>query len=280
MLLTTLGMAALLAAPLAQDTTIAVSTGTRLHVSTFAGEIRVHVWDRSEVRVRADDSDDGRISIQRAGSTLRIKPQGRYGHRATDFVVTVPRWLAMEVSGTNTDISVEGTEAAVSAATVNGDIVVRGGRGTVTASTVQGDVAIAGARDRITVTTVDGDIRVTDVTGELRAQSVDGSIDLIRMKVTSLDVNTVDGDIRFEGPILAGGQYTLATHDGDVIVVVAGDVDATFSVSTFDGDFVSDFPITAQGLARGEQLSFTIGAGRARVRLEAFDGTIRLSRGR
>jgi DUF4097 and DUF4098 domain-containing protein YvlB len=194
------------------------------------------------------------------------------------FELIVPRWLPLELSGTETDIVVEGTEASVSATTLDGDVTVRGGRGLVTATSIDGDVMIEGAEARITATSVDGDVEVIDATGDISVQSVDGSIDLSGVVAASVKANTVDGDIQFDGPIRPDGRYAFSTHDGDVTLAVERGISATITVSTFAGEFESDFPITIQGATQRERFSFTLGDGSAHVTLEAFDGTIRLER--
>jgi hypothetical protein len=49
------------------------------------------------------------------------------------------------------------------------------------------------------------------------------------------------------------------------------------SVSTFQGDFESAFPVTLTE-HRGKRFDFTLGGGSARLDLESFGGTIRLVR--
>jgi hypothetical protein len=51
---------------------------------------------------------------------------------------------------------------------------------------------------------------------------------------------------------------------------------AMVSVSTFSGDFESDFPVPVRETRKGRRFSFTLGAGSAQVSLESFQGTIRL----
>jgi DUF4097 and DUF4098 domain-containing protein YvlB len=280
MLLNILGMMTALSVSTAQDTTFAVSRNARLSLSNFSGEVTVQVWNRDEVRVETDSDEYRRgVMVQQSGSAVRIKPRGRYEHDEMSFELTVPRWLPLELSGTETEILVVGTEASVSATTVDGDVTIRGGKGLVTATSIEGDVRIEGAEGRITATSVDGDVELIDIRGDITVQSVDGSIDLRSVTAASVNANTIDGDILFDGPIRSGGQYAFTTHDGDVTIAAGPDINATITVSTFAGEFESDFPITIQGATQRERFSFTLGDGSAQVRLEAFDGTIRLESG-
>ena len=90
--------------------------------------------------------------------------------------------------------------------------------------------------------------------------------------------SSVDGSIRFSGPINAGGTYHLESHDGDVILLTDGAPDAVMSISTFDGEFESDYPVTVTGANSNRRMTFTLGAGKARVELQTFDGKISLRR--
>jgi hypothetical protein len=80
--------------------------------------------------------------------------------------------------------------------------------------------------------------------------------------------------------VLDNGRYRLAAHSGDVTLHVTGSLNATVSVSTFSGDFASDFPIELQpGSHVSREWEFKQGTGSARVRLNSFSGTINLRRG-
>jgi DUF4097 and DUF4098 domain-containing protein YvlB len=144
---------------------------------------------------------------------------------------------------------------------------------------VEGLVTIRGARGRIEVNAVEGDLRLTNISGSIRAQSVDGDVIMEDVDLTELNVNTVDGDISFRGPIRASGRYRINTHDGDIVVDLTQDLNAVVSVSTFDGNFEAGFPVTITGTNK-RQFRFTVGSGAATLDLESFDGNIYLRRAR
>ena len=50
------------------------------------------------------------------------------------------------------------------------------------------------------------------------------------------------------------------------------------SVSTYAGQFESDFPVTIDGITARKRMTFTMGTGTARLELESFDGTVALRR--
>ena len=54
---------------------------------------------------------------------------------------------------------------------------------------------------------------------------------------------------------------------------------ASVSLSTFNGDFDFDFPVTLTETRGGDKrFGFTLGTGSARIELSSFGGTIRLRR--
>ena len=88
----------------------------------------------------------------------------------------------------------------------------------------------------------------------------------------------MNGDIRYSGPIRNGGRYSLSTHNGDIRLTVAEGTNASVAVSTFSGEFESEFPVPLRGTRQGKGFNFTLGSGSAQVTLESFQCTIELVR--
>jgi hypothetical protein len=261
------------------DTTVTAERGQRLEVNTFGGEIVVKTWARNAVRLQADPGSRTDVTITKAGSTITVRTEGRRGPSSTvDMDLTVPAWMAVDLSGVNTDITVQGTRAAIEVETVQGEVDVTGGEGLVTLSSVQGSVTLRGAKGRIYAHSVNDDVRVANTTGEIKVESVNGEIELDKVDATTLDASTVNGDVAYDGPIHNGGRYALSSHNGDITIGVAPTANATVSVSTFSGEFESDFPVTLTGGGKGKRFNFTIGNGGAQIELESFQGTVRLVR--
>jgi DUF4097 and DUF4098 domain-containing protein YvlB len=276
MLLVIAALAAL--SPQSTDTTVTVRAGSRLELSSQEGDISVATWSRNAIRIEADNDDDSRIEVDQNGGTVSIRAHHRYGPSEVSWKLTVPADMALDLSSQSGDITVEGTKGEVNLSTVEGKVTVRGGSGFVTMQSVEGDLELSDASGRIGLTTVDGSITVRGARGDLKASAVDGEILLEDIESTNVDANTVDGEIRFSGAIRDGGRYRLTSHDGDV-TVTAPVINASVTVSTFSGDFDSDFPVTLSGNAARKRMSFTLGTGGARLELESFDGTVALRKG-
>ena len=261
------------------DTTVPAQQGQRLVVDAYGGEIDVKTWARNAVRVEADPSSRTSVEITSGGGAVSVRTEGRRGPpSAVDLKLTVPVWMGLDLSGVYTDVTATGTRGPISVETVQGEVNVTGGEGLVSLRSVQGQVTLKGAKGRIDVHSVNEDVRISDASGEIVAETVNGEIVLERVDATTLDAGTVNGDVGYDGPIRNGGRYTLSSHNGDVTLAAAEATSATVSVSTFNGEFESAFPVTLRETRKGKRFSFTLGGGSAQVSLESFQGTVQLVR--
>lgn len=265
------------------DQTVDVSKGTRLVLSNNAGEVVVRSWNRDQVRVQATHNERVTIDVSSADATLRVRARAARGPAGlVDFLLTVPAWMAVNLSGTYLESTIEGTTAEVTAESVNGNIRVVGGSGNVNVRSVQGMITIEKASGNLRATTVNEGIRLTNVSGDVFAETTNGDIEVENAQTTSLEISTVNGDVTFNGSMRDGGAYRLTTHGGDLRVGLGGVNNATVFVRTFQGDFVADFPIElpeGQSARSGsKRFNFTLGSGSARIELQTFNGDIVLAR--
>lgn len=280
-MVTAILMAALVLAPAPQatDTVIPVDRGVALNVDNFQGDVVVRAWSRDAVRVRADLSSRQRLDVVRSGSEVRVRTRTiQGGPRETHFQIDIPRWMDVRIEGNQVDVDVDGTEAEISVETVGGDIQVRGGRGLVRLRTIQGEISVRQARGRVEATSVNEEIFLDDVEGDIYVETTNGDVVMRGIRTTTARATTVNGDMVYEGAIEANGRYVFSTHNGDVMVTMAENASATVSVSTYHGEFRSEFPVRLTGTSRDRQFTFTLGSGSARVELESFNGEIVLRR--
>ncbi|MBI5710405.1 MAG: DUF4097 family beta strand repeat protein [Candidatus Eisenbacteria bacterium] len=276
------------------DTTVAVRRGQRLDLDNFAGPVEVGVWARDLLRVAATHSARVHAVVDAGGPTVVVRARGRLRVRDLEdraeaeveqpglpgtvaYRLTVPSWMELKLSGVLSDLTIAGVESAVSAETVRGMVTLTGGRGRIRLSSINGGVRVEGARGRLDVSSVNQGVTLRDVDGDISVETVNGDIALDRVVSEAVEGATVNGDITYLGTIRDDGRYRFATHNGDVTVVMPEHVNAAISMETFNGGFESSFPVTFRG-SRRRHLDFTLGSGGAEVRLESFQGTIRLLR--
>lgn len=276
------GAAALLS-PIQQDTTVPVSPGTRLELSTRSGQIMVRTWSRNAIQVSADIGSRSHLEVDVGGGVAHISQSSGHGDDddQTDYRLTVPAWMDLDLSTIEDgDITIEGTQGRVTASSVEGNVTVRGGKDFVSVHTVEGDVTVDGVVGRLEVNSVDGGITLTDIRGDIMAETVDGDITMDHVQSADVEANTVDGNILYRGPIDRQGRYRLGSHDGD-ITIEASVVNAEFSIDTYEGEFIPcGFEVTLgnAGDHAKKRMRFTVGSGGARIDLESFDGNIYLTK--
>ena len=216
---------------------------------------------------------------------LRIRSRAQRGPTTLiDFRITVPRWMAVNLSGSYLEASIEGTTAEVTVETVHGNVRVVGGSGAVIARTVMGTIVVDKASGRVQATSVNEGITLTNVTGDVAAETTNGDVLVDHAQTANLEVATVNGDVTFNGTVRDGGAYRLTSHSGDVRLGMGGAANATVFIRTFQGDFSSDLPIQLpEGQSRdsgSKRFNFTLGTGSARIEVQSFNGDIHIARDR
>jgi len=243
------------------DTTVSVRRGTELQVANFAGEVTVRTWEKNAVRIQAEADGNDKIIVKESDLVLLVKAYSKRSvQHSVDLEITAPSWMNLVVSGVNTDVSIEGT------------------KGRVRVDTVHGEIAVVGGRGQIELNAINQDIRLSDASGTVLSETVNGDLTLQRIESDSVMVSTVNGQIFYDGTIRSHGVYEFTSHNGDVAIALPASASATVSVSTFSGEFASDFPVMLSETRPGRRFCFTLGKGGARVQLESFQGTIHIFR--
>lgn len=277
----TIVLAALALAPAPQtDTILPVDRGARLEVANFRGEVAIRAWNRDAVRVQAELSGRQTLDVVRAGSAVRVRPRTQDGPRDAEFRIEIPRWMDVRVEGNQVDVRVEGADGEINVETIGGDVIVEGGSGLVSLRSIQGEIAVRGARGRVEAMSVNEDVSLTDVRGDIYVETTNGDVAMRGVRSSTTRATTVNGDVLYDGTIADGGRYIFSTHNGEIEVTIAENANATVSVSTFHGEFESEFPVRLTGTTRDRQFTFTLGSGSARIELESFNGEILLRRPR
>lgn len=260
------------------DTVFEVRRGERLLARNLGGRILVEGWEANEVRVAVEPRSRS-VTVRQGGGEVELRDRGDEDE-AEDRIwrVRVPRWMEVEIRGLEATMRVEDVDGGVTVRTVDGSVQVRGSRGPVRAHSVDGVVEVEDVVGQVVASSGDDDVVVRSVEGSVRVESVDGDLRLRDVDGDRVEATTVDGDVEFRGALRPGGEYRLRTHDGDLTVRLPDAPDVSVFVSTHDGEFRSEFPVTVDRIRGGGELSFTLGDGSARLRLEAFDGDIRLFR--
>jgi DUF4097 and DUF4098 domain-containing protein YvlB len=261
------------------DTTVAFDAKGTVTVICPQGAVIVTGSDKSEIRVRAR-TENGAIRFISNGSRATLEPASGRGCNDGRFEITVPTGAKISARSWSGSVSVRGVHGDVDTQTQSADIEVRD-VGRLELETLSGDVTINGVKGDANINTVSGDVELTGLRGDLEAETVSGDLRLSDIVAKQVRTHTTSGDVDFAGAIVDGGRYEFNTHSGEIGLELPRDVGAQLSVSTFNGEIDSEFPITLKsgtdhgiGSAQAKKLTFTLGQGNARIVAETFSGNI------
>lgn len=266
------------------DTTFAFDKTGALSVTNHSGDIIVSGWDRNEIRVHATSESDN-IRLDATHSRVSLEVSGWREHGETRFEVTVPYGVRVQVRAQSGEVSIRGTKGEVEATSQSGDMVVEDVQGHLEVNSLSGDLRVRHVNGDATINLVSGDITLDDATGNIDITSVSGDITMNGIVSRSVHARTTSGDVQYDGTIDRTGRYEFVTHSGDARLTVPRDAAATLTVSTWNGDIDSEFPITLApgehgiGSATAKRFTFDIGGGNgARIIAESFSGDITIRR--
>jgi DUF4097 and DUF4098 domain-containing protein YvlB len=266
----------LLAGLAPSDTIVTLERGDRVVLQNISGEISVRGWERDELEVRGEDEDTPLV-VHRSGSTVRITRDDRKGRRrSVEAAVRLPAWADVEIGGNSLELSAIGIDGRLEVNSVKGDVWIENAGGPVRVRTVEGEIDVIGARAGVDASSQSDEVRLRDVQGQINVHSGSGDLLLVDVRSESVRAETQDGDITFSGTIRDNGDYRFFVHDGDASIAIPPDANARVAVSTFDGDFESEFPVVIERFTGGREFDFTIGNASARIEIQVFDGEIRL----
>jgi DUF4097 and DUF4098 domain-containing protein YvlB len=252
-------------------------------VNNFAGDVVIRTWDKDSVRVIARHQARTTVNVRPTSAGLSIGASASRGPQGSvDYEITAPAWMPLRVEGPYNFVTIEGAQSEVFVDTVRGDVTIKGGSGVVTAKTVEGEIAVEGARGKVSVSSVHQKVSITGTSGDITAESINGGVIMTGVEARSVDASTVNGDIVYEGKLADGGHYSFGTHNGSLVMGLPDNVNATFTIRTYQGSFSTDLPlegVSRADIQRGRRVTTTLGNGSADVNLETFGGSIRLRRG-
>jgi len=233
--------------PIVTDTVLSVGPGVTLALANLSGDIVVQVWDRNEVRIRAEHDRGDRLVASMKDGVLKLGVRPREADPAdVEWNLTVPAWLPLEISGIESEITVSGLRSSLRVGSMRGDVHVSSCQGPVELSSVEGDVHVEDVNGNVTAGSVNRDVRIVRVTGPIEAQSVNGDIQMEDVSSANVSASTLNGQVYYSSAFQKRGRYALATHNGKLHVGVANDDDpVNFTVSSFSGEVQATVPLPA-----------------------------------
>jgi lia operon protein LiaG len=245
-------------------------------------------------------SDDGTFGGDdhggwgRGGRRVEVRSSGEGLEAHADVRVIVPKGKAVilrhgmgETTIDNVDgrLDVEVAASRVRATHVRGALTLDTGSGGVEVTDMTGDLVLDSGSGGAVLDGVRGGKLDLDIgSGSLRGRAIEvrelsadvgsGGIRLAGVKTPRLHLETGSGgsDVELLGPV---EDVQVEAGSGGVTLRLPASLGATVDIETGSGAIDTDFEVKVQRMER-HALRGTVGDGRARVRIEAGSGTVRL----
>ncbi|HJS58093.1 MAG TPA: DUF4097 family beta strand repeat-containing protein [Vicinamibacteria bacterium] len=252
-----------------------------VQIDNQAGIIRVIGWAKNEIQVIGNlghGADGVNLSVRGRRAEISVDSMNPHGIKS-DLEIHLPAGSVVEIDSFAAEINVEGVNGQVTAETVNGSIRLAGGFQDATASSVNGSVDVSGNTKRLQVESVNGAVTVKGASGEIQASTVNGTLAVAGSAFDRASLETVSGNLRFEGDLHATASLDATTVSGAAELLFPAGISADFSVSTFSGEITNELGPQAERKSKWtsqKELDFTAGKGGATVTIETLSGTIKL----
>jgi DUF4097 and DUF4098 domain-containing protein YvlB len=130
----------------------------------------------------------------------------------------------------------------------------------------------------LTVSTVSGDITITGARQQVRTSSVTGGTYLSGLRVSSLSVESVSGEIEVGIAAVTGfGALIVTSVSGPIRVELSTDLNVDVSLVTLSGRVRSDFASTTHRRSGGwRNVEARVGRGGHQLAVRTLSGLLRL----
>jgi DUF4097 and DUF4098 domain-containing protein YvlB len=232
------------------------------------GLITVKAWTKAEVMVISNRaSDDVEVDAEQMGNRVDVSTHAASDNVApddmrADYQINVPE---------DAELQIHNDSGAVNVANVLGDMNVE---------TVAAAVDLEDSAGYVTIRTVGGSFQCTRCAGKLEISSISGNLRLTDIHSIHVHAQTSTGNILFSGEFLPNGTYRLKNYSGLIEVRFSPSDSFDLSATSLKGKVINEASLTPKSHQQhfysrfGNSLFGTFNAGRAKVELTSFDGTI------
>ncbi len=235
------------------------------------GAVTVKAWTKSEVMVIATRANDQvEVDATQTGNRVDIMTHPISEIAAApdslraDFEIRVPE---------DAELQIHDDSGAVSVNSVLGDMNVE---------TVGAGVDLADAAGYLTVKTIDGPFQCVRCAGRIEVSSISGNFRLMDLRSYQVRAQTSKGNILFSGEFLPNGMYELKNYSGIIEVRFSPGDSFDLSATSLKGKVNNEAKLVPPTHSQhfysrfNNSLFGSFNAGRAKVELSSFDGTINI----
>jgi putative adhesin len=251
------------------ERSLAVDPQATVTLCVASGTLKVHGWDKNEIRVRSLDAAQidfrridkvkdatrpaARVDVmvydKTTPTTTSTVPRPRLDCQALASVeMEVPVGAIVQVQTRDGDISIAGVSGAY-AGSQNGDIRIERVTKLIEAGSVGGGIVLKDSSGRVNLSSAGGGVEVVNVRpvtedDTFEVGTVSGDIQLDRVSNPKVNAKTVNGTVTMSGPLAKSGYYGFTNVTGDIVLALPRDASFHLNAKVSEKhDIVSDFSL-------------------------------------
>jgi len=264
------GMASATPPPRRQEQHFKVEAHPVVTIHNPNGMVTVKAWTKAEVMVISTRASDYvEVDAEQMGNRVDVSTHAAADNVApddmrADYQINVPEDAELQIHDDSGEVNV---------ANVLGDMNVE---------TVAAGVELEDSAGYVTIKTVGGSFQCTRCAGKLEISSISGNLRLTDTHSLHVHAQTSNGNILFSGEFLPNGIYRLKNYSGVIEVRFSPADSFDLSATSLKGKVINEATLTPKSHQQhfygrfGNSLFGTFNAGRAKVELTSFDGTINI----
>lgn len=265
------------------DRRIAIAPDASIRIWNLIGTTRIIGWDRDSIAVIGSlPAGAGSFYMGGAGKGAKLgveRGDDAKENQPATLEIRVPRAARLWVKSVSASIEASGLTGEIEAASVDGSIRIEGSLRLVVAESMDGNVNVAGPASVVRIKGGGGTVTLRGARGDVDCATVGGAIVATDAALDRARLETVSGTVAYDGTVALQGSLEVITHSGDVTLRLPEQISAEFELNSIDGPIA--FGPAGKGAGkttRGKVMSFTSGAGEARIQVRSFKGEIRILR--
>jgi hypothetical protein len=264
------------------DTVFSLGRGALIDLSLPFGDVVVTGWPRDDMRVRAH-ALSGEMTLHISSATATLRPASdRSNLGGVRYEITVPAGVRIVMRTSSGTLIASNVNGNVEARNVNGNVELNDITGRADIETISGNVSGMRISGGVRVDVTSGNVTLAGAEGEIAVDNTSGSVTLTGIRSESVRVETMSGDVTYQGSVERGGRYVFATHSGTVHLTIPSTADAWVTAATYQGSFDTDFQMPARTTKPADperRFELRLGNGGARITAETFSGNVIIRRG-
>jgi DUF4097 and DUF4098 domain-containing protein YvlB len=258
-----------------------------VRISGAISTLRIIGWDRDSLAItgtmpvgwRFDGGVAGGPTGPGRGAKYYIESNVDTYATAAALELRVPARARVWAKSGSADIDVTGVTGGLDLNIVGGSVTVTSTPRELNIESMDGNVYVTAGASWLRVKTATGAIDVRGGSEDAGLSTVSGTIRVVDGRYERGKVETVTGDVVYQGEIGYKGSVDITTHSGGIELRLPPrpnlELDAATVTGTIENGVTSSRPVPGRE-GRGMELGFSSGSGDTRMVIRSFKGNIAL----